>query len=1001
MPDDTRRQPGEKTRYWISVQEETGEPGGRPAAWNEFPEGAADPPELPADALSRRRFLALLSASAALAAASACSRPDRGEIVPYTERPEEVTPGVPNFYASCFSEGRRAHPVLVKTREGRPIHVEGNDRYAAAPGKAPYRAIADVLGLYDPDRLREPIHRGKAVPVAEAERLLAERAREARSQGLPVLLFTEAVLSPTRARLLAELGKALPRLEVVSYEASEGGGEDRVLRSLFGGTVRLEPLPERAEVVLSLESDFLSGEDPGSVRAFAAGRRPEGPREPMVRFYAAEGRFTLTGSRADARFAVRTGDLAAFALGILRLLVERHGVALPRGLADLPWPAKPLEALLGPGAGEREAEALARDLAAAARRGAALVVAGGHLPAPVHAAAALLNLALGSLGRTLAVWPWPTAFPPVGRREAEGALERAAEGRYGLVLFWGGNPAHAFPGHRAFAQARRETFVRMGLYEDETAQAAALILPEAHWLESWGDFEPRPGLRALRQPALRPLYPAVRQGEQWLLGLLGALGGETAEDYALFLKERWRREEWPPASPVPFERFWAAALHEGLVPGTPPSPPAPSAGALLPHLEAARSVTGLELVLYPSPALLDGRYGNNGWLQEWPDPVTKATWGNPLWMAPADARRLGLKDGDRVRLSKGERRLESPVLVQPGQREGVAALALGYGREALSVARGVGTNGFSLLGGDGEMVLSGIEVEKIPGRQPVPTTQTHHRMEGRNLVRSLSLREWARGEGEGREGHPPVSLYPDQEFPDHKWGMVIDLSACVGCSGCLLACQSENNVPVVGPEQVLRGREMHWIRIDRYYEGPEEAPRAVHSPMLCQHCDNAPCENVCPVNATNHSPDGLNQMAYNRCVGTRYCANNCPYKVRRFNFLEWTAFKREPESLVFNPEVTVRPRGVMEKCTFCVQRIEEAKVRARVEGRKVADGEVVPACAAACPADAIVFGDLKDPESRVSKLARSGRAYKVLEELGVRPSVTYLAQLRNVPEDTE
>ncbi len=1000
MADDTRPQPPVSgRRFWISREEGPGEPDARSAVWNEFPEGAADPPELPADALSRRRFLALLSASAALAAASACSAPDRGTIVPYTERPDEVVPGVPNFYASCFAEGRRAHPVLVRTREGRPIHVEGNDRYATAPGKAPYRAVADLLGLYDPDRLREPQNAGRAVSVPEAERLLAEKARKAREQGLPVLLFTDAVLSPTRARLLAELRKVLPGLEVVSYEPALGEGEERVLRSLFGEAVNLEPRPEKAKVILALESDLLSGEDPALVRAFAAGRRPEGRREPLARLYAAEGRFTLTGSRADARFGVRTGDLGAFALGLLRLLVGEHGVSLPPGAENLPWPERPLSSLLGAGAGEREAEALARDLAE--NRGAALVVAGSHLPAPVHAAAALLNLALGSLGKTLGVWPWPTAVAPSGRGEAEAALERAAEGRYGLVLFWGGNPAHAFPGHPAFGEPRREVFVRIGLHEDETAKVAALVLPEAHWLESWGDFVPRPGLKALRQPALRPLYPAARQGEDWLLGLLRALGGQGAEDYARFLKERWRREEWPPESPVPFERFWAAALHEGLVPGTPPPVSAPSAGALGPHLCGASTPKGLELVLHPSPALYDGRYANNGWLQEWPDPVTKATWDNPLLLAPADARRLGLKDGDRVRVSEGGRSLESAVLIQPGQREGVAALSLGYGRQALSVARGVGTNAFVLLGREGERVLRGVEVEKIPGRKPVPTTQTHHRMEGRDLVRSIPLKEWARGEGEKREGHPLVSLYPDQEFPESKWGMVIDLSACVGCSGCLLACQSENNVPVVGPEQVLKGREMHWIRVDRYYEGPEEAPRAVHSPMLCQHCDNAPCENVCPVNATNHSPDGLNQMAYNRCVGTRYCANNCPYKVRRFNFLEWTAHKREPETLAFNPEVTVRPRGVMEKCTFCVQRIEEAKVRARVEGRKVADGEVIPACAAACPAEAIVFGDLKDPESRVSRLARSGRAYKVLEELGVRPSVTYLAHLRNGPEDSE
>ena len=400
-------------------------------------------------------------------------------------------------------------------------------------------------------------------------------------------------------------------------------------------------------------------------------------------------------------------------------------------------------------------------------------------------------------------------------------------------------------------------------------------------------------------------------------------------------------------------------------------------------------------MLFPGAGVFDGRYANNGWIQEWPDPVGKTTWGNPLAVSVADARRLALADGDLVELSAGGVRLTVPVALQPGQAPGVLALALGYGRASGRVARGVGVNAYPLADPATPGLRAGVALARAGGRRDLPITQGHHRMEGRDLVHSFSLAEYAREAARHRPAGNPASLYPDQAFPEHKWGMAIDLSSCVGCGACVLACQSENNIPVVGPEQVLRGREMHWIRIDRYYEGEPDNPRVVQQPMLCQHCDDAPCENVCPVNATNHSPDGLNQMIYNRCVGTRYCANNCPYKVRRFNFLEYTAYQREPASLAFNPEVTVRPRGVMEKCTFCTQRIEDARLRAKAGQRKVLDGEIVPACAAACPAQAIVFGDLKDPLSQVSRLAASDRGHKVLEELGTRPAITYLANLRN------
>jgi len=481
----------------------------------------------------------------------------------------------------------------------------------------------------------------------------------------------------------------------------------------------------------------------------------------------------------------------------------------------------------------------------------------------------------------------------------------------------------------------------------------------------------------------------------------------TRPSYLDYLKSRWQSDVFPAGSPVPFEAFWNAALHDGGVRREPRQPPplVPNAAALK---DAIREASGpeasgeLELVLSPAYGVYDGRYANNGWLIELPDPVTKSDWGNPVLLSISDAERLGLKQEDVVRISSGNATVEAPVIVQPGQSPGVAALALGYGRRTGSVAVEVGVNAYPLIDVSSKSphLLTEVKISRSGERRKIPKTQVHDRMEGRQPARSLTLADYSHKGHQGekhekQEPHHTASLIPELNFQQYKWGMAIDLSVCTGCSACVVACQSENNVPVVGPERILEGRHMQWIRIDRYYEGDPRSPSVLHQPMLCQHCDNAPCEIVCPVNATTHSPDGLNQMAYNRCVGTRYCSNNCPFKVRRFNFFDYTSMKKEPENLVYNPEVTVRPRGVMEKCTFCVQRIQDARQIANSESREVRDGEIQPACAAACPAGAIVFGDLNDPESRVAKTTKMDRHYRLLEELGIKPSVTYLADISN------
>jgi Fe-S-cluster-containing dehydrogenase component len=958
------------------------------------------------DGISRRRFLSLLSASAALALGSSCSRIDRGTIVPYTRRPGEILPGVAAYYASTFQEGLTTHGVLVKTREGRPIHIEGNAEHPVSRGKTTLRSIGDLLGLYDSDRLRAPVHKGTPSSWVEAEKAMTRSLSDARLMDKRVLLLTSAVLSPSQKALIYDLKLALPGLHHVAWEPAAPQSELIALKSLYGAGLIPRLHFERADVVLSLQSDFLGvdANAPTFIQDFAARRIVSRPTDRMNRLWVLEGNMTLTGFNADQRLQVRPSQIAGLAFALARHLHESHSLPLPAGMnaeALKPFAFESMAQRLG--IESSLLRLLASDLAQAGK--SALVVAGCALPPEAHIACHLLNAMLGAMTNTMTL-PGPPLPELLTFAELKNLLDEAARGQFALGIFWGANPAYAFPDHSLWknAIAKISETYRIGLYEDETALDCAWRLPEHHWLEAWGDFDAADGFVSLRQPVTGPLHD-TRQAEDFLLSCMRGMKISAPRNYLEYLKSRWRLDVFPAENPAPFESFWNAALHDGgakHAPGT-NSSLTMNAGAITKALAASAetvALDGLELILSPGAGVYDGRYANNGWLNELPDPVTKATWGNPLLISLVDAERLGVKDEDVVAISAAGGAVEVPVLIQAGQTPGVAELALGYGRRTGNVAPGVGVNAFPLLDipSSSPYLLAGVRIKRSNRgeRRPIPKRQVEGRMSG-DQVRSWTLAEYAdivRGKEVGEKGHT-ISLIPDQKFPEHKWSMTIDLSACVGCSACVIACQSENNVPVVGPERVRDGREMQWIRIDRYYEGDLRNPSVLFQPVLCQQCDNAPCEIVCPVNATTHSPDGLNQMVYNRCVGTRYCSNNCPFKVRRFNFFDYTSMKKEPENLVFNPEVTVRPRGVMEKCTFCIQRIENAKQKAKVEGRPIRDGEIQPACAAACPARAIVFGDINDPRSKVSNQSKSDRRYRMLEELGIKPSVSYLADISN------
>ncbi|MBK9372460.1 MAG: TAT-variant-translocated molybdopterin oxidoreductase [Holophagales bacterium] len=980
--------------FWRGIEELADDTRFREFLATEYPRHASDWDESLDRGFSRRRFLELGMASMALAGMTACTRQPVEKIVPYVKQPEEILPGVPLFFATAMTVGGFAQPLLAESHEGRPTKVEGNPEHPASLGGATAVAQASVLGLYDPDRLKVPTKLGilDTWPHLVTELQAAAKAQK-QIEGAGLRILTETVTSPTLGAQMKALLAAFPKAKWHQWESA---GRDAVrsgARIAFGQPAETRYDLGAADVVVALDSDFLAS-GPDSVRnakAFSARRRLVGGSKEMSRFYAVEVSPTPTGTLADHRLPLRASALPAFA--------EALGAEL--GLAGFARPSGLDERAL------KFAGTAAKDLKAAAGR--SVVVAGDFAPAEVHAAAHAMNEALGNVGKTVFQTDPVEAAPVDQLASLADLVADVKKGEVQVLLILGGNPVYDAPSDLAFGESLLKAGLRIHLtgYPDETSRYCQWAVPMAHFLEAWSDVRSLDGTAALVQPLVEPLYEGKSPHE-----LLSVLLDETPRKGYDVVKEHWKAAR---SGEADFEAFWRKSLHDGVVPGTAfaakvlPVRVAEVAGALAAAATAAAArPSDLEAVFRPDPSLLDGRFANNGWLQELPKPLSKLTWDNAAIVSPATAQKLGLQNEDVVKVTANGKSVELPVLIQPGQAAGVVTLHLGFGRaHAGRVGNGVGAD-VTPLRTTAAPWIAAVTLAKTGARSPLAHTQQHFRMEGREIVRVMSLPEYVKDPAKAKgHGLPPkdVSLFqPGWEYKENAWGLSVDLGSCFGCNACVVACQSENNIPIVGKEQVGRNREMQWIRVDQYYEGTDlENPEVHHQPLMCQHCEMAPCEVVCPVAATVHGAEGLNEMAYNRCVGTRYCSNNCPYHVRRFNFLEYNG-EREKEpvlKMLANPDVTVRSRGVMEKCTFCIQRINRARIVAEREGRAIRDGEIRTACQQTCPADAIVFGNINDPAAKVTKLREEPRTYWLLEELNTRPRTTYMAKVTNPNPDAE
>ena len=960
--------------YWQSLDELADTAEFRAFMAKEFPREAA-PLE---NSLDRRGFMKLLGASMALAGLTSCVRPVKPneKIVPYVKAPEEIIPGKPLFFATAVTQGGYALGLLAESHQGRPTKVEGNPDHPASLGATDAITQATVLSLYDPDRSREVLNQGSAANWTDFTNALAQGIE---GDGAGLRILTETVTSPTLTNQLNTVLQQYPSAQWHQYNVLHSDGSFDGAQLAFGQPVQTFYDFSNANVILSLGADFL-GTGPAKLRYskdFARRRRALEAEDGMNRLYVAESVPSITGGIADHRLPLRPGQIEAFARAVAQELgLEVEGGSLPETV-DAEF-----------------VSALVEDLQA--NQGSSVVVAGDNQPAAVHVLAHALNEALGNVGQTV-IRTEPVEASPVNHAQSLGELvEDINAGNVQTLLIVGGNPAYTAPADLGFAEALQNVplSVHLSPYVDETSTLTTWHVPQTHYLETWSDARAFNGATTIMQPLIASLYGGKSEHE-----LVAALLGDAeASGYDIV------RNYWQNRVEGDFAGFWRQAVYSGTIAGSEAASVEVSAD--LANLPAgAEDGEGFEVIFQTDANVLDGCFANNGWLQELPRPLTTLTWDNAALLSPATAERLDVLNNDLITLNVGGNEVQAPVWVLPGVAEGVIAVQLGYGRqEAGRIGSNVGFNAYPLRTSTGLWTAS-AEVSPTGGTYKLVVAQTYIAYEGtterRHIIRHGTLADFE-AHPEHPEfvhpvEHPESDLYPDFEYDTYAWGMVIDMTVCTGCNACVTACQAENNIPIVGKDQVEVGREMHWIRIDTYYGGELDNPTYYLQPITCMHCEKAPCEPVCPFGATVHDNEGLNVMVYNRCGGTRYCANNCPYKVRRFNYLQYAelATNATELSLVNNPDVTVRSRGVMEKCTYCTQRIQQAYITAENEQRRIFDGEIFTACQAACPTEAIVFGDINQSDSVVTQFKASPLNYSLLSELNTVPRTSYLAKLTN------
>ena len=998
--------PGSAAGFWRTLAEKEGADLGE-LVGDEFASRLPDS----FDPVERRAFLRLLGASIALAGMTGCTKQPAEQIVPYSRQPEDIVPGRPLFYATSMVLGGRATGLLVESHEGRPTKIEGNPLHPASLGATDTFAQAALLDLYDPDRMQTLTYLGDILPWSGfigAMRSVATAQAATKGAGLRIL--TETVCSPTLAWQLEDILARFPAATWHQWDTASGMNAAAGVRMATGNDASVQYRLDRAAVIVSLDADVLSC-GPGHLRysrEFALRRRPDGAG---CRLYAADSMPTTTGAKADHRIPLKPSQIEALA----RTLATELGAAGVSAGAALPPDAR------------RWLGAVRNDLNA--HRGASIVVAGEGQPPVVHALTHAINAHLGNAGQTV-LYTDPVEARPVDQVQSIRELASAmGAGQVDTLIVIGGNPVYTAPADLQLGAQMNKVRLRvhLSLHSNETSAISHWQIPEAHFLEAWSDTRAFDGTVSIVQPLIAPLYRGRSAHE-----VLATLSDRPERTGYQIVREYWQRTAGlsaaaPQAAKADatdaavgpeFEAFWRRTVHDGVMANTalPTRTIAPSA-SIPASASAPAAGSGVEIAFRTDPTILDGRFNNNGWLQELPKPISHLTWDNAVLVSPATMKRLGgtatpaFAGGERgqihgsmVEVRYRNRSVRGAMFPVPGHPDDVATLHLGYGRTRTgNIGRDRGFDAGALRTSDALVFGTGAQLVLTGDTFPLACVQYHHLMEGRDLVREVHRTQLAALK---KDQHELPSMWPvltdeQEKAGGYKWGMSIDLNACNGCNACVVACQAENNIPVIGKTEVMRGREMHWLRVDTYHRGDAANPQTYFQPVPCMHCETAPCEPVCPVGATVHSSEGLNDMVYNRCVGTRYCSNNCPYKVRRFNFLQYQDWDTPSLKLGRNPDVTVRSRGVMEKCTYCVQRISAGRIQSEREGRRIQDNEVKTACQSVCPAEAIVFGDLNDPNSRVSTLKAEQRDYALLHELNTKPRTTYLAAISDTnPELT-